>query len=54
MDQLKTGEIIALRFNTDNDGVSTVVRIKAYGSPTTDGPPPGPSISTNQLNNTPQ
>jgi Cu/Ag efflux protein CusF len=54
VDNLKIGEIIALRFNTDNDGNSTVVRIKAYGPPTTDGPPPGPAISTNQLNNTPQ
>jgi len=51
VDNLKTGEIIALRFNTDRDGVSTVVRIKAYGPPTTDGPPPGPPISTNQLPN---
>jgi Cu/Ag efflux protein CusF len=54
VDELKTGEIIALRFTTDNDGVSTVVRIKAYGAPTADGTPPGPSISTNQLPNTAQ
>jgi len=52
VDTLKSGEIIALRFHTDDDGVSTVVRIKAYGPPTTDGPPPGPPISTNQLPNT--
>ncbi len=52
VDQLKTGEIIALRFNTDNDGISTVVRIKAYGTPTAGAVPPGPSISTNQLPNT--
>jgi len=49
VDTLKTGEIIALRFHTDNDGVSTVVRVKAYGPPTADGPPPGPAVSTNQL-----
>jgi Cu/Ag efflux protein CusF len=41
VDKLRTGEIIALRFNTDTDGVNNVVRIKAYGSPT----------STNQLPN---
>jgi len=52
VDNLKTGEIIALRFTTDNDGVSTVVRIKAYGPPTADAPQPGPPISTNQLPNT--
>ncbi len=54
VDQLKTGEIIALRFNTDNDGVSTIVRIKAYGTPTAGAAPPGPAISTNQLNNASQ
>lgn len=52
IDKLKTGEIIALRFNTDSEGIGTIVRIKAYGPPTTDGPPPGPAISTNQLPST--
>jgi hypothetical protein len=54
VDQLKTGEIIAVRFNTDNDGVDTIVRIKAYGPPIADALPPGPPISTNQLPNAPQ
>ncbi|MGD1018037.1 MAG: hypothetical protein ABSA12_01835 [Verrucomicrobiia bacterium] len=52
VDKLKTGEIIALRFTTDNDGVSTVVRIKAYGTPAAAATPPGPSASTNQLPST--
>ena len=45
MDNLKVGEIIAVRFNTDKDGVDTVVRIKAYGSPTPEEPSPGPAVS---------
>ena len=52
VDKLKIGEIIALSFNTDNDGVSTVVRIKAYGTPAAAATPPGPSASTNQLPST--
>ncbi len=52
VDNLKTGEIIALRFITDNDGVSTVVRIKAYGTTAAAATPPGPATSTNQLPNT--
>ena len=52
VDQLKTGEIIALRFNMDSDGINTIVRIKAYGMPT-DSTPPGPPISTNQLPSAP-
>lgn len=51
VDNLKTGEVIALRFNTDDEGVSTIVRIKAYGPPTADATPPGPPASTNQLPN---
>jgi Cu/Ag efflux protein CusF len=49
VDDLKVGEIIALRFATDTDGVRTIVRLKAYGPPTADEPVPGPPISTNQL-----
>ena len=32
VDKLKRGEIIAVRFNTDKDGIATVIRIKAQGS----------------------
>jgi Cu/Ag efflux protein CusF len=46
VDKLKIGEIIALSFNTGNDGVSTVVRIKAYGPPVPGAPPPGPEPSS--------
>ena len=46
VDKLKIGEIIALSFNTGNDGVSTVVRINAYGPPVPGAPPPGPEPSS--------
>jgi Cu/Ag efflux protein CusF len=52
VDKLKIGEIIAVRFNTDNNGISTIVRIKAYGPPTTDVAPPESSTSTNGPVNT--
>ena len=52
LDKLKIGEVIALQYRTGDDGIRTVVRIKAYGAPTAAGPPPGPSSSTNQLPNT--
>ncbi|HVM60857.1 MAG TPA: hypothetical protein VMV72_08320 [Verrucomicrobiae bacterium] len=45
VDKLKVGEIIAVRFSTDSDGVSTISRIKAYGSPADNSTPPGPSAS---------
>lgn len=51
VDKLKIGEIIAVRFNTDNNGVSTIVRIKAYGPLTADATPPESSTSTNQPRN---
>jgi hypothetical protein len=46
VDKLKIGEIIAVRFTTDNNDINTLVRIKAYGSSAAD------STSTNQLRNT--
>jgi Cu/Ag efflux protein CusF len=46
-DSLKAGEIIAVRFNTGSDGVSTLVRIKAYGPPVPGAPPPGPAAPSN-------
>jgi hypothetical protein len=45
IDKLKAGEIVALRFTTDDDGVRTIVRIKAYGAPTPEVPSPGPTVS---------
>jgi hypothetical protein len=52
IDKLKVGEVIALRFRTENDGTSTIIRIKAYGTPTADAPQPGPATATNQLPST--
>ena len=43
---LKAGEIIALRFYTDNEGQVLVRRIKAYGTaPSAGAEPPGPAES---------
>lgn len=52
MEKLKVGETIALRFRTENDGTSTIIRIKAYGTPSTDAPQSGPATATNQLPST--
>ena len=51
VDKLKIGEVIAVRFTTDNESINTVVRIKAYGSPTADATPGPSSMSTNQPRN---
>jgi Cu/Ag efflux protein CusF len=39
VDQLKRGEIIALRFDTDKDGKATVTRIKVQASPASTNQP---------------
>jgi Cu/Ag efflux protein CusF len=48
VDNLKVGEIIALRFNTDKDGNVLVLRIKARTpSELMEPPSPGPGSTTN-------
>jgi Cu/Ag efflux protein CusF len=48
-DKLKVGEIVALRFETDKDGNTTIIRIKTYSAtPTSNAAPPNPPASTNQ------
>ena len=50
-DKLKVGDIVALRFGTDKDGNTTVIRIKTYSAtPSSDATPPNPPASTNQPN----
>jgi hypothetical protein len=49
-EKLKTGETIAVRFNTDKDGIATLTRIKARtAAPPVDEPSPTPAASTNQV-----
>lgn len=48
-DNLKAGEIVAVRFDTDKDGNHIVARIKTYNvTPPADVAPPSPLASTNQ------
>jgi Cu/Ag efflux protein CusF len=48
-DKLKVGDIIALRFETDKDGNTTVIRMKTYSAPpASDAAVPNPPASTNQ------
>ena len=48
-DKLKVGDIVALRFETDKDGNTTVIRLKTYSAtPSSDTAPPSPPASTNQ------
>ena len=53
VDQLKIGEVIAVRFTSDNNDINTLVRIKAYGSSTAEAMPAPSSVSTNQPRNAP-
>jgi hypothetical protein len=51
VDKLKIGEIVAVRFTTNNDDISTLVRIKVYASPTADAMLAPSSMPTNQPRN---
>jgi hypothetical protein len=52
-EKLKVGETIAVRFNTDKDGVTTLTHIKAHTTaPSLDELSPTSSAATNQFPNT--
>ena len=47
-DKLKVGDVVALRFDIDEAGTATVIRLKTYSpTPTPDTAPPTPPASTN-------
>jgi hypothetical protein len=49
-EKLKVGETIAVRFNTDKDGVTTLTHVKAHSTaPPVDELSPTPSSPSNQL-----